>query len=165
MINDLIDTSELPDLGPRARDGIASESDLNARLRPMLAEAKISGTRADLIRATVLLWHDHLDAAHTIVQDIETPDGSYLHAIMHRREPDFSNSKYWFHRVGKHPCFAELTRRVSAMKGAQEFVRNGEWDPFAFVKACERDPNSATLRQIQAEEIRAVLDSFQRSEA
>src|SRR5262245_3674168 len=40
------------------------------------------------------LWlaHDFLDESHAISQEIETPDGSYWHAIMHRREPDYWNS-------------------------------------------------------------------------
>ena len=44
------------------------------------------------------LWHDFLDEAHKISQDIERPEGSWLHAIVHRREGDFSNSKYWYAR-------------------------------------------------------------------
>jgi hypothetical protein len=37
-----------------------------------------------------------------------------VHAIMHRREPDPWNSKYWWRRVGAHPCFPELARRAGA---------------------------------------------------
>src|SRR5262245_45470401 len=53
------------------------------------------------------LWlaFDFLDEAHVICQDLDTPEGSYWHALMHRREPDYPNSKYWFRRVGTHPIF------------------------------------------------------------
>jgi hypothetical protein len=44
------------------------------------------------------LWHDFLDEAHKIAQDDESAEGSWLHAIVHRREGDFSNSKYWYAR-------------------------------------------------------------------
>ena len=38
--------------------------------------------------------------AHQIANDHEgTVIGNWLHAIAHRREPDASNSKYWYHRV------------------------------------------------------------------
>jgi hypothetical protein len=46
---------------------------------------------------------DDLDRSHTISQSIETPTGSFWHGILHRREGDFSNSKYWFRRAGKAP--------------------------------------------------------------
>lgn len=158
MITELLNTPETPELGPEVRNGVLSESALSAKLEPLLKQAQISGTRAELIRATVLLWHDHLNAAHKIVQDIETSDGSYLHAIMHRREPDYSNSKYWFRRVGKHPCFAKLAQ----IESANAFVKHGAWDPFAFVDACEHEPTSRSLRELQAEELRTLLNHFER---
>jgi hypothetical protein len=74
----------------------------------------------------VWLLHDFLDESHTISQSIETPSGSYWHAIMHRREGDFFNSKYWYRRVGRHP----VIERVSEQLGSA-------YDPFAFVDRCE----------------------------
>jgi len=71
---------------------------LNGELDQALREAQLAGVRSKLLRAVVLLWHDHLEAAHTIAQTVETVDGSYVHALAHRREPDYSNAKYWFRR-------------------------------------------------------------------
>lgn len=90
------------------------------------------------VRAGLLLMHDFLEESHTLAQKSGGRDGDYWHAIMHRREPDPSNAKYWFRRVGDHPVFDEL-RRVAEpiLTSAAESV-DGDWDPFAFVDLCER---------------------------
>ena len=59
-------------------------------------------TFADAIKSGLLLWNDALDASHTISQELANATGSYWHGLMHRREPDYSNAKYWFGRVGTH---------------------------------------------------------------
>ena len=168
-IRQLLKTPEFPELGARVRPNVRPAAALTAQVRSVLDEEKISQTTANLIRGTILLWHDHLDAAHEIAQDIEDADGSYLHAIMHRREPDYGNAKYWFRRVGNHPCYAQLAKKVSEAHGktpyAARFVKNGEWDPFAFVDACEEHadkmPNHSgvqTLRSIQGMEMEIFLE-------
>ncbi len=59
--------------------------------------------------AGLWLYVDELDRSHTISQGIEDATGSFWHGIMHRREGDFSNSHYWFNRVGKHPVFTQIS--------------------------------------------------------
>src|SRR5262245_45894685 len=73
-----------------------------------LAKAFVGHTIADedmakACLAGIWLHHDFLDESHAISQEIRTATGSYWHAIMHRREPDAENSKYWWRRVGDHP--------------------------------------------------------------
>ena len=157
------------DLGPGPRAGITPLADLNHALHDAFATAHLTGTQAELIRATLLLWHDHHEAAHRIVQEMETQDGSYIHAILHRREPDYFNAKYWFRRVGQHPCFNELTGRgadILRQSGSESLVKiilpHGKWDSFAFVDACEAsdsqsDSTRAILREIQRAEFEALL--------
>ena len=137
----LLDTQELAGLGPEGRAETLSVGEIDEELRGGL-EGKLTAAVKDLFRAGVYLWHDHLDEAHKIVQDLETADGSLLHGIMHRREPDYGNAKYWFRRVGSHPSFLNLAVRASEYLEKEgdlhsRLVPNKMWDPFAFVDAVE----------------------------
>ena len=57
------------------------------------------------------LFLDDLDRSHAISQDLSTPEASFWHFIMHRREPDPSNAAYWFRRVGRHAVFPPCAKR------------------------------------------------------
>jgi hypothetical protein len=50
------------------------------------------------------LWFDargEWDKAHDVAQEVNTPDGSWIHAYLHRKEGDRSNAQYWYHRANK----------------------------------------------------------------
>ncbi|MBI4548262.1 MAG: hypothetical protein HY707_09795 [Ignavibacteriae bacterium] len=127
-------------------------------------------TAARLCLAGLWLLYDHLDECHKIAQSIETKEGSYWHAIMHRREEDFSNSKYWFRQVGDHPIFSVLFEKLkklsasSVQEQSTTFLREQKrWDPFAFVDLCESAVNTHTplenlCRQIQQVEWQLLFD-------
>lgn len=55
------------------------------------------------LAAALWLYVDDLDRSHAVSQGIESATGSYWHGIMHRREGDFSNSRYWHRRAAGHP--------------------------------------------------------------
>ena len=104
--------------------------------------------------AGVWLLHDCLDESHTISQAIDTTSGSFWHAILHRREGDFSNAKYWFRHVGRHPVFAELGEQATDLAAKQneepltrKLVADGDWDPFAFVDLCQAVARGQTAAQ------------------
>ncbi|WP_340110886.1 hypothetical protein [Maribellus mangrovi] len=41
------------------------------------------------------------DAAHMMVQDIDHKLAAWIHAYLHRKEPDRANASYWYHRAEK----------------------------------------------------------------
>jgi hypothetical protein len=120
--------------------------------------------------AGLWLYHDFLEESHRISQSIHTPTGSYWHGLMHRREPDDDNSKYWFRRVGRHPVFEALAPAATALvdefhvpQGARSVLCTPDWNPFQFIDiiASCRGDGSATeqlCRRIQQCEWQLLFD-------
>lgn len=120
-----IEAAPLPSLadGPRDRTLIEllTGPDLNAKWG-----TAPNGRRAEYHSGVWLLAGD-IDRSHSISQDISNAEGSFWHGIMHRREGDFGNAKYWFRRVGEHPVFEQLADQIEDYQ-----------DPFQFVDSCSR---------------------------
>jgi len=96
----------------------------------------------DQVKAGLHLLNDDLDRAHELAQAHEGDKTFDLwHAIVHRREGDFDNAKYWLGQVGRHPV---LTR-----------VHNG--GPAAAVRFVERCRGAGAAD-------RAELEAIQRRE-
>ena len=119
-----------------------------------------------LIQSVALLWHDHLDESHNFSQDISSNDGSFLHGIMHRREPDYPNAKYWFNRVGSHPAYPEILERVTPLVAGTslENLAATEWDSAAMVDAVSGARSGSDgyglLQQVQRVEFEVLLERF-----
>ncbi len=81
------------------------------------------------------LWllHNFLDPSHDISQSLATCAGSHWHAIMHRLEGDFSNSKYWYRRVGQWDLYDVIGQRSGR-----------PFDPMQFVDRVEQEGTDAT---------------------
>jgi len=57
-----------------------------------------------LPQTILALWHDargDWEAAHRVAQDIDGPDGAWIHAYLHRKEGDLGNAGYWYRRAGR----------------------------------------------------------------
>lgn len=159
--------------------GNATARDLLAGVRSseLIAPAVIRQDDADALLAGLWLYFDWLDESHRISQSIETPTGSFWHAIMHRREGDFSNSKYWYARCVNHPSLHSLAGKapqlVSAMpadKALLRLIATG-WNPNAFVDLVEQvhqspdDSRHAVAVALQRLEWQVLFDHCSRSAA
>jgi len=87
------------------------------------------------LEAGLWLYVDELDLSHRASQKLARPSGSFWHAIMHRREGDFSNSHYWYRKAGQHPV---INRIASGGGGAAAGTAIGGYEPHDFVDRVER---------------------------
>ena len=162
----IFNPASLPSLGPEPRAGALPLDTCQNHIETTIAGNAIGFASAKLIRAAALLWHDHLEESHNHSQDIRDSDGSFLHGIMHRREPDYPNAKYWFNQTGRHEAFPEISKRAHSIVTGTELshLGEGEWDPFAMIDAVSQaQPKSSEyklLQNVQRIEFEVLLERF-----
>lgn len=143
-----------------------------------LSVTNFGATCLSALKAGLYLLNDFFNDSHECSQSLEGigrhHTGDYWHAILHRREPDYGNAKYWFRHVGRHPSFADLATaaqtRVKPATGpvAETLQRwqggllpQGTWDPFVFVDLCQAAANDSELsrwcEQVQYDEMLLLL--------
>ncbi|SPO26991.1 uncharacterized protein UTRI_10454_B [Ustilago trichophora] len=103
------------------------------QLPPLRPQKPFSSTHKSIIStptfpvpviAILHLLNDDLTSAHSLVQDDDSNmDSNLIHSILHRREGDFWNSKWWLDRFS-HPFLDQLyaERGMKGRKGAKQFV-------------------------------------------
>jgi hypothetical protein len=136
----------------------------------MLSAAPARADEAAAMLAGLYLWHDLLDESHKVSQALGTTSGSMWHAIMHRREGDFSNSKYWYAKCENHPVLPTLAAQANeainpypADVSILKLTHHG-WDSSAFVDLVERvhdkpnDPRYKLAVALQQLEWRLLFD-------
>ncbi|TCH98244.1 hypothetical protein EJV46_13730 [Roseococcus sp. SYP-B2431] len=61
-------------------------------------------TATDLPPPLAALWWDargEWARAHEAAQAVDTAEGAWVHAYLHRKEGDLSNADYWYRRAGR----------------------------------------------------------------
>lgn len=102
---------------------------------------------SDMAKIGLHLLNDDLAASHALSQHHEgDPLADYWHAVIHRREGDYGNSRYWLGRVGRTPLLAEVYGPDTNA-------------PVAFVERCRAagQGHEADLEQFQRDEIAHLL--------
>jgi hypothetical protein len=158
-------------------DGNRAAADRLRALTPeqLFTNPIVSHPDAEALLSGLWLWHDWLDSSHTISQSLSSATGSLWHAIMHRREGDFGNAKYWYARCRSHPVLRSMAPYANdilhpfpADKSLLRLVRDG-WDPDAFVdlaQAVEKtpaDPRHQAAVLLQKLEWRLLFDHCTRA--
>jgi len=173
-----LDPAAYSELVP-AGAGNAVAKDLLESTQPadLVAEKVARPDDARAVLAGLWLYFDWLDESHRISQDLPSPTGSFWHAIMHRREGDFSNSKYWYARCQNHPLLAAIganaARLVNNMPADKSLLRLivPAWNPNAFVDLVETvhdhpdDPRHAVAVALQKLEWQLLFDHCTRGAA
>jgi hypothetical protein len=147
----------------------------NLSPRDLIDGPVVNPDDAAAVMSGLWLRHDWLDESHRISQGIDNETGSFWHAIMHRREGDFSNSKYWYNRCDEHPILkaigiqaADVINPHPADKSLFRLIAQG-WNPCAFVDLVQQvhaspdDPRHRVAVAVQQIEWRVLFEHCTRA--
>ena len=85
------------------------------------AELKARASAEGLPPLLEALWWDargDWERAHRVAQGIETAEGAWVHAYLHRVEGDLGNAGYWYRRAGKPTSTQSLAEEWDAITKA-----------------------------------------------
>jgi hypothetical protein len=141
IFSELIDPDLLNDLGPgQANNDLRDEINSIKLDQAFEPDQIVDRVYAKACLSGFLLHLNFLDESHRISQNIPITTGSFWHGIMHRREGDYWNSKYWFRQVDDHPVFSDLHLAVAGLLQSADSSEHQQtsWDPFLFIDMVEK---------------------------
>ena len=114
-----------------------------------------------VVRGALLYALDDLGGCHEFFQNTASDLVGYWHGMMHRREADFDNARYWFRRAGSLPFFDNLHRQTAEI--SSNMTKQFSWDPYLFTGRCEQhrfgeDSETRELVRLQQVEFEVVFD-------
>jgi hypothetical protein len=138
---------------------------------------RLPGAACDRAALQAGVWqlHGELDESHRLAQAHEG-QGKYQlcdqwHAIMHRREPDFGNARYWVRQLPHSPHWDELGQIVARWfendvpaavdRWRHRLLGPGGWKPLVHVDLAQAAAGEPTLdhfaRRVQWAEMLLLL--------
>ena len=102
--------------------------------------------------AGLWLLHQYLDESHCLSQSLKSPEGSWWHAIMHRMEGDYGNSKYWYRSIGQHVALDSFHQHL------QQSNKLNISDSFEFVDNCRTDSAAPEVNRLARLEWQILFD-------
>jgi len=114
-----------------------------------------------VVRGGLLYALDDLAGCHEFFQNTASELVGYWHGMMHRREADFDNARYWFRRAGVMPFFHTL--HSCSAEFSTDMAKQRLWDPYLFTSECEQhrfgaDSEEENLSRQQRAEFDVVFD-------
>lgn len=128
------------------------------RPRPELTARIAACACSETVRAGLFLLNGDWARAHKTAQALRSPTGAHWHALVHRHEPDYANSKYWLRRAGESPVYPRLAEAATAAGHGERVAPGGRWDPVAFTDCCADPAHEAWTRPLDALEQRLLLE-------
>jgi len=115
----------------------------------------------DVIRGGLLYALDDLAGCHEFFQNTACDLVGYWQGMMHRREADFENARYWFRRSGALPFFDTLHHKAALISA--DVAKQLSWDPYLFTGNCEQqrfggELSEPELVKVQQAEFEVVFD-------
>ena len=96
--------------------GLDAEPRCSATAERVAEWIKEQRCEASSTSAALWLLAGELERSHFVSQTLASSDGSWWHGMMHRREGDFSNAKYWFRKANGHPVVAQLAAVIESRR-------------------------------------------------
>jgi len=100
------------------RAGVSKWYNGSMRAEEFRASAAGAEPAPSLSAPLAALWWDAKDdwaRAHSLVDELETPDGMAVHAYLHRKEGVGWNADYWYRRAGRRFWRASLEDEWDAL--------------------------------------------------
>jgi hypothetical protein len=144
----------------------AKQSAFDRSLRELLEQhPELVGSEME---AALWLRLGLIDRAHDIVQDGKRGTAAFLHAIVHRLEGDYWNSKYWIGQVRDSALLESIggdiiqsldapSHRELAVK--QKLISSNEFQFDAFVDACANFTKESSKSETKNSVLQRVVQS------